>query len=103
MNSEVRIKNSTLVFYAVRTSCARPILSVLRPLRGLKNSRAGFGLIEILIVGAIIGVGFLAIISFLIFSRGVSFQIVRNTEATNLAEEAVEVVRKLRDSGWSTN
>ena len=67
--------------------------------------KKGFGLIEILIVGAIIGIGFLAIISFLIFSRGVSFQITRNTEATSLAEEGMEVVRKLRDAdtGWTAN
>ena len=68
-----------------------------------KLQQTGFGLIEILIVGAIIGVGFLAIISFLVFSRGVSFQITRNTEATSLAEEGMEAVRKLRDAGWTAN
>ena len=65
-----------------------------------KNSR-GMGLIEILIVVAILGIGFSAIISFLIFSRGVSHQTIRNTEATSLAEEGVEAVRRMRDQSWS--
>jgi prepilin-type N-terminal cleavage/methylation domain-containing protein len=68
----------------------------------VKNSR-GMGLIEILIVLAILGIGFLAIISFLIFSRGISHQTVRSTEATSLAEEGVEAVRRLRDQSWSGN
>ena len=63
----------------------------------------GVGLLEIVIVTAIIGVGFLAIISFLIFSRGITFQVARNTEATSLAEEGIEAVRSLRDESWATN
>lgn len=61
----------------------------------------GIGLIEILIVLAVLAVGFLAVISFLIFSRGVTFQIARVTGATSLAEEAIEAVRGLRDEGWN--
>ena len=63
----------------------------------------GMGLIEILIVVAILGIGFSAIISFLIFSRGVSHQTIRNTEATSLAEEGIEAVRRMRDQGWTAN
>ncbi|OGY25414.1 MAG: hypothetical protein A2Z24_02895 [Candidatus Woykebacteria bacterium RBG_16_44_10] len=68
-----------------------------------KFSRRGFGLLEIVIVGAIIALGFMAIISFLIFSRGVTFEMGRRTEATSLAEEGMEVVRQLRDDGWTAN
>jgi len=64
---------------------------------------SGFGLVEIIIVGAIIALGFMAIISFLIFSRGVTFEMGRRTEATSLAEEGMEVVRQLRDDGWAAN
>ena len=63
----------------------------------------GIGLIEILIVTAVLAVGFLAVISFLIFSRGVTFQIARVTGATSLAKEAIEAVRGMRDEGWNTN
>ena len=69
----------------------------------LTRNNKGVGLLEILIVTAIIGVGFLAIISFLLFCRGITFQVARNTEATSLAEEGVEAVRNLRDESWATN
>jgi len=42
-------------------------------------------------------------ISFLIYSRGVTFQVARTTEATSFAEESIEVVRVLRDENWTTN
>lgn len=69
--------------------------------RLITKKSKGVGLVEILIVLAVIGIGFLAIISFLIFSRGVTFQVGRNTEAVTLAEEGIEAVRALRDEDWS--
>lgn len=63
----------------------------------------GIGLVEILIVTAVLGVGLLAVISFLIYSRGVTFQVARTTEATTLAEEGIEAVRVMRDESWNTN
>src|SRR4030067_3389840 len=69
----------------------------------IRKKSKGVGLVEILIVLAVVGVGFLAIISFLIFSRGVTFQVARSTEATALAEEAIEAVRGMRDEGWIAN
>jgi len=69
----------------------------------IRKKSKGVGLVEILIVLAVVGVGFLAIISFLIFSRGVTFQVARNTEAAALAEEAIEAVRGMRDEGWTAN
>ena len=69
----------------------------------IRKKSKGVGLVEIVIVLAVVGVGFLAIISFLIFSRGVTFQVARSTEATALAEEAIEAVRGMRDEGWASN
>src|SRR4030067_3008906 len=69
----------------------------------IRKKSKGVGLVEILIVLAVVGVCFLAIISFLIFSRGVTFQVARSTEATALAEEAIEAVRGMRDEGWTAN
>ncbi len=63
----------------------------------------GFGLIEILIVMAIIGIAFVAFVAFLINSAGITFRVTRNTEAVALAEEGVEAVRSLRDESWTTN
>jgi prepilin-type N-terminal cleavage/methylation domain-containing protein len=65
--------------------------------------KGGFSLVEIVIVIAIISVALMSIISFFIFSRGVNFKMARNTEATSLAEEGMEAVRKLRDQSWSEN
>ncbi|MDP2720820.1 MAG: hypothetical protein Q8O75_02670 [bacterium] len=72
-------------------------------IHNLKKAEKGIGLVEILIVIAVIAVGFLAIISFLIFSRGVTFQVARNTRATSLAEEDTEAIRAMRDESWSSN
>jgi Tfp pilus assembly protein PilV len=69
----------------------------------LVEKSKGIGLIEILIVIAVLAVGLTGVISFLIFSRGVTFQIARTTEATTLAEEGLEAVRGLRDESWATN
>lgn len=66
------------------------------------NKNKGIALLEIVIVTAVIAVGFMSIIAFLVFSRGVTFQIARNTEATSLAEEAIEAVRTIRDEKWSS-
>ncbi len=69
----------------------------------LKIRDRGFGLIEILIAGAVITVSLLSVVGFFIFSQSVTLRSVRNTEAVSLAEQAMEVVRKLRDESWSTN
>ncbi len=69
----------------------------------LHKNIKGFGLIEILIVGAVIGIGFVGIAAFLINSSGLTFQVIRNTEAVSLAEEGMEAVRSMRDESWSAN
>lgn len=67
----------------------------------LTKKQKGFGLIEILIVGVVIAIGFVGLVAFLINSSGITFQITRNTEAASLAEEGVEAVRSMRDESWS--
>lgn len=66
-------------------------------------NKKGFGLIEIIISAAIITISFVAVTSFILFARSATLQAQRNTEALSLAEEALEVVRKMRDDGWTAN
>lgn len=66
-------------------------------------SQKGFGLIEIIITAAIIVVSFTAFISFILFSRDATLKVQRKTEAVSAAEEAVEIVRKLKDDNWTAN
>ncbi len=67
------------------------------------KQKKGFGLIEILIVSAVIAVAFVGIFSFLLSSRGIIFQVSRSSQATSLAEEGMEAVRSLRDASWTSN
>jgi Tfp pilus assembly protein PilV len=71
-------------------------------LQSVFKKEKGVGLLEILIASVVIVIGLLAIISFLIFSRGITFRVARNTEATSFAEEAIEAVRSMRDESWSS-
>jgi len=68
-----------------------------------KIDNKGFSLIELLIVGSIISITFVAISTFLLFSRDATLKTKRNTEAIALAEEAIEALRKLRDDSWTSN
>ena len=63
----------------------------------------GFGLIEIIITATIIVISFTAFLSFILFSRNATLRVQRNTEAVSSAEESIEVVRKLKDDGWTAN
>ena len=45
----------------------------------------------------------MAILSFILFSREATLRAQRNTEALSLAEESLEVVRKMRDDGYTAN
>jgi len=75
---------------------------IVMGIKSFYKKRKGIGLIEIIIASAVISIGLLAIISFLIFSRGVTFQVGKQTEAVSLAEEAIEAVRSIRDEAWSS-
>jgi prepilin-type N-terminal cleavage/methylation domain-containing protein len=61
----------------------------------------GFGLIEVLIAAVVIGISFVGFSTFILFSRDQTLKAQRETEAVALAEEALEVVRKMRDDSWS--
>ncbi|MCH8821839.1 type II secretion system protein [Patescibacteria group bacterium] len=69
----------------------------------LPKKQKGFGLIEILIVGSVIGIGFVGLVAFLVNSSGTTFKITRNTEAVSLAKEGMEAVRNMRDESWKLN
>ena len=70
--------------------------------KAIFKTKKGMGLIEIIIVSAVLSIGLLSIISFLIFSRGVTFEAGRKTVAVSLAEEGIEAVRSIRDENWSS-
>jgi len=67
-----------------------------------KSTKKGFGLIEIVIVTAVIGIAFVGLVAFLINSAGTTFRVTRNTEASALAEEGIEAARSLRDESWTS-
>ncbi len=69
----------------------------------LRLNKKGFGLIELLVVGAIIAISFVGFMTFILFSRDQTLKAQRKTEAVGYAEEAIEVVRKLRDDGYTGN
>lgn len=66
-----------------------------------QKAKRGFGLIEIIITATIITIAFVGFVSFILFSRSATLKAQRNTEAVSLAEEAIEVVRKMRDDTWA--
>lgn len=68
-----------------------------------KTSQHGFGLIEILVTASIVAVSFIGFMTFILFSRDQTLKAQRKTEAVSLAEEAIEIVRKLRDDSYASN
>ncbi len=72
-------------------------------MRNKHKTQNGFGLIEIVITATIIVISFTAFLSFILFSRSATLKAQRNTEAVAVGEEAMEVVRKLKDDNWTTN
>jgi Tfp pilus assembly protein PilV len=66
-----------------------------------QNKQAGFLLVEVLIVSAIMTVAALAIIAVAQKSIYVARESLHITQANFLLEEGAEAVRVLRDSGWS--
>ena len=62
-----------------------------------------FTLIEVLVAGAIIAASIGAVIgAYTLFLKD-SFQNTPNIQATLLAEEGIEAVKTMRDSGWNAN
>lgn len=69
----------------------------------IRNTKRGFGLIEILIATAIIGVALTALSGVIQSAFRVTDDDVLRVQAEFLAEEGLEVARLLRDSGWDSS
>lgn len=69
-------------------------------IKKFKNKK-GVSIIEILVVTAIITIAFTSLIQLAIFSLKVAWSNKEQTEAINLAQEAVEASRSIRDSDWT--
>ena len=65
------------------------------------KTKKGVSIIEILVAIAIITITFTSLIQLAIFSLKVAWFNKEQTEAINLAQEAVEATRSIRDSDWS--
>jgi len=61
----------------------------------------GISIIEILIVIAIITIALVSLLGVATFSLKISILIKENTQAVNLAQEAIEATRNIRDSNWT--
>lgn len=69
----------------------------------LHHNSSGFGIIEILVVAVIISLVLVGLHSAAVQSLRLIHQSTQRTQATFLLEETVEVLRSLRDVGWSTS
>jgi len=68
----------------------------------MKNNK-GFSLVEIVIAIAIATMFFLSIYELLLFANKVTHTGLRKIEAIHFAQEGIEAVRMVRDSGWTNN
>lgn len=68
-----------------------------------KNKNRGIGLAEIIIASSIISITLLVLVS--VYSSVAKYSIsnVRSLKATQLVEESIEVLKYLRDSGYTNN
>lgn len=66
------------------------------------NNKRGVGLVEVIVGSAILSVVLFAFTSSLSLYSRANADATSRTQALYLAEEALEVVRGLRDSGWGT-
>lgn len=75
----------------------------MQSLKSKKIFQQGFGLIEITISIAILGVAIFSMFQLAAFSLKYMERIEVKTKAYYLGQEAIEAVRFLRDTGWTTN
>ncbi len=66
------------------------------------QNRNGFGIVEILIIAAIISISLVAIAGVGNFSLKTSSQIKKDVIATNLASEILEATRAIKEGSWAT-
>lgn len=67
------------------------------------KNKSGFSLVEIMVAVAIATVFFLSIYEMIIFANKITANSLRRVEAVNFAQEGIEAVRTIRDSGWAAN
>jgi len=99
MNYELGIMNYELgirIFFRRRRKKLTPNPYTLNP-------NKGFGLIEILVAAAIVGVAFTTLSGAVLSAFRVTDDDVLRIQAAFLAEEGLEIVRFLRDAGWEEN
>ncbi len=70
---------------------------------GKSNKIAGFGVIEILVAAAVIGTVIFSLFNVFVLADRLSEEAGDKIRANFLAEEALEVVRYLRDRSWEDN
>lgn len=73
------------------------------PILNHNNRDAGFGIIEMMVVVAIVGTTFASLYQLFALSTRPVHASVRETEAVYLAEEAIEAARILRNNSWTVN
>jgi type II secretory pathway pseudopilin PulG len=68
-----------------------------------KNSKKGFGLLEVVISASILSIFIVSIVA--VFQTMMTFSLssVKETQASFLAEEGIEAVKSLRDRDWDSN
>ncbi|MFH0852672.1 MAG: prepilin-type N-terminal cleavage/methylation domain-containing protein [bacterium] len=66
-----------------------------------KIKRRGFGIVEILVAAAIIGLGLTGLAAVGNFALRAQANLKKSLMATNLASEAMEATKSLKDGGWS--
>jgi len=64
----------------------------------LNGNKAGFSIIEMLIAIAILAMALTALLGMASFSLGIQGLVRQTTQADNLAQEAMEAVRSIRDN-----
>lgn len=70
--------------------------------RTLNGNKNGFSIIEMLVVVAILAMALTALLGMASFSLGIQGLVRQTTQADNLAQEAMEAVRSIRDNnGWN--
>lgn len=73
------------------------------PILNHNNRDAGFGIIEMMVVVAIVGTAFASLYQLFVLTTRPIHASVRETEAVYLAEEAIEATRILRNNSWTDN
>ena len=68
-----------------------------------KKNSAGFTLLEVVVATSIITVSLLSLVSVATVSFAVADEATKKIQASFLLEEGIEIMRVLRDSGWTAN